>query len=90
MVSVRIPTPLRKYTNEQGEVEIEGSTVKDLIENLDSKYPGIKQRLCDENGAIRKYINIYVGEDDIRFLQGEKTKIEEKKEVTIVPAIAGG
>ena len=90
MTSVKIPTPLRKFTNNIGDVEIDGDTVKELIDNLDKKYPGIKQRLCDENGTIRKYINIYVGDEDIRFLQGEKTKIENNKEVIIVPAIAGG
>ena len=90
MANVKIPTPLRKYTNELGDVEINADTVKELIDNLDKKYPGIKQRLCDEKGAIRKYINIYVGDEDIRFLQGENTKIEKNKEVIIVPAIAGG
>lgn len=89
MSKVRIPTPLRKYTNDKGEVDIEGETIKELIDCLDKKYPGIKSRLCDEKGAIRKYINIYVGEEDIRFLDNEKTKIENK-DVTIVPAIAGG
>ncbi len=90
MAKIKIPTPLRKFTKEQGEVDADGVTVKEVIDNLEKKYPGIKQRLCEESGGIRKYINIYVGEDDIRFLQGVNTKLEGKKEITIVPAIAGG
>ena len=90
MTIIKIPTPLRKFTQEKGEVEADGNTVKEVIDNLEKKYHGIKQRLCDEAGEIRKYINIYVGEDDIRFLQGTNTKLEGKKEITIVPAIAGG
>ena len=90
MVKIKIPTPLRKFTQDKGEVDAEGATVKEVIDNLEKKHPGIKQRLCDESGSIRKYINIYVGEDDIRFLQGKNTKLEGKKEITIVPAIAGG
>lgn len=89
MVNVKIPTPLRKFTNQLGEVEVNGSRVTEIIDNLEKKYPGIKKRLLDETGKIRKFINIYVGEEDIRFLQKEQTKIEGK-EVTIVPSIAGG
>ncbi len=89
MVNVKIPTPLRKLTGQQGEVQIEGNTVIEIIENLEKKHPGIKKRLLDETGKIRKFINIYVGDEDIRFLQKEETKVEGK-EVSIVPAIAGG
>ena len=89
MVNVKIPTPLRKFTNQQGEVQAEGSTVIEAIENLEKNFPGIKQRLLDEKGEIRKFINIYVGEEDIRFLNGKETKIESK-DVSIVPSIAGG
>ena len=89
MVNVKIPTPLRKFTDQQAEVEIEGDTVKDIIDNLEKKYEGISKRLLDDTGKIRKFINIYVGEEDIRFLQKEETKVEGK-EVSIVPAIAGG
>ena len=89
MVNVKIPTPLRKFTDQKGEVQIEGSNVGEIIDNLEKSYPGIKQRLLDETGKIRKFINIYVGEEDIRFLQKEETKIEGK-EVAIVPSIAGG
>ena len=89
MVNIKIPTPLRKFTNQEGEVQADGDTIIELIENLEIKYPGIKQRLLDETGKIRKFINIYVGDEDIRFLQKEATKVEGK-EITIVPAIAGG
>lgn len=89
MVNVKIPTPLRRLTNQKGEVQIEGNTIIEIIDNLEKSYPGIKKRLLDETGKVRKFINIYVGDEDIRFLQKEETKIEGK-EVSIVPAIAGG
>lgn len=89
MVNVKIPTPLRKFTDQKGEVDIEGDTVNDIISNLEKKHPGIQKRLLDETGKIRKFINIYVGDEDIRFLKKEDTKVEGK-EVTIVPSIAGG
>lgn len=90
MVSVKIPTPLRKFTNDKSEIEADGETVKDLIDDLDKSYSGIKNRLVDDKGEIRKFINIYVDDEDIRFLQGKETKIKGKKQITIVPAIAGG
>ena len=89
MVNVKIPTPLRRFTNQQGEVQTKGNTVKELIANLEKDFPGVGQRLLDEKGEIRKFINIYVGEEDIRFLQGKETKINGK-EVSIIPSIAGG
>ncbi len=89
MVNVRIPTPLRKFTNNEAEVSVDAESIQELIDALEKKFPGIRKRLCDDSGEIRKFINIYVGEDDIRFLQGVKTEITGK-EVTIVPAIAGG
>jgi len=89
MVNVKIPTPLRRFTDQKAEVEIEGDTVKDIIENLEKKCPGIKKRVLDDDGKIRKFINIYVGDEDIRFLQKDDTKVEGK-EVSIVPSIAGG
>ena len=89
MVNVKIPTPLRKFTNQQGEVQAEGNNIIELIDNLEIKFPGIKKRLLDETGEIRKFINIYIGEEDIRFLKGKETTIDGK-EVTIVPSIAGG
>lgn len=89
MVSVKIPTPLRRFTNQEGTVQADGETVIEIIDNLEKNYPGIKKRLIDETGKIRKFINIYVGDEDIRFLQHEETKAEGK-EISIVPAIAGG
>ena len=90
MVSVRVPTPLRKFTNGIDEVSVDGSTVRSLVENLDQKYPGIKERICDENGKVRRFVNVYVNGDDIRFLQNLETALKEGDSISIVPAIAGG
>ena len=89
-VKVRIPTPLMKLTNNQSEVSAEGSTIADILNNLESQYTGIKERICDESGAPRRFINIYLNEEDIRFLDGEKTGVKEGDEISIIPAIAGG
>jgi molybdopterin synthase sulfur carrier subunit len=89
-VKVRIPTPLQKLTKEKSEVDVEGSDIRELIENLEKSYPGIKERLCDEKGALRRFINIYVNEEDIRFLDKDRTRIKDGDEVSIIPAIAGG
>ncbi len=90
MIKVRIPTPLRKLTNGQGEVAAEGETVAALINTLDKEYPGLKERLCDEAGELRRFVNIYINEEDIRFHQGIKTPVKTGDEISIVPAIAGG
>jgi len=89
-VKVRIPTPLQKLTNGQTEVESQGTTVTDLLENLNRQYPGLKERLCDESGKLRRFVNVFVNEEDIRFLQMDQTKINDGDEVSIIPAIAGG
>uniref|UniRef100_A0A832GLW2 MoaD/ThiS family protein n=1 Tax=Caldimicrobium thiodismutans TaxID=1653476 RepID=A0A832GLW2_9BACT len=89
-VKVRIPTPLLSLTQGQREVEAEGATLKELIEDLERKYPGLKERLCDEEGNIRRFINFFVNDEDIRFLQGEETPLKPGDVVSIVPAIAGG
>ncbi len=89
-VKVRIPTPLQKLTAQQGEVEVEASSVKELVASLETKYPGIRERLCDENGKIRRFVNIYLNEEDIRFLKQEETALKSGDEISIVPAIAGG
>lgn len=89
-IKVRIPTPLQKLTQDKAEVLGEGSDVNALIENLEKNYPGIKERLCDESGKLRRFINIYVNEEDIRFLQLDKTPLKDGDEVSIIPAIAGG
>lgn len=89
-VTVRIPTPLRKLTDNQSEIEIDGETVESLIGNMEASYPGIKDRLCDESGKVRRFINIYINEEDIRFLDGTDSTVKAGDRVSIVPAIAGG
>lgn len=89
-VLVRIPTPLRAMTKGSGEVHATAETVADLIEDLERQYPGLRERLVEESGEIRRFINIYVNQEDIRFLQGAKTALKQGDEVSIVPAIAGG
>ncbi len=89
-VKVRIPTPLMKLTNNQSEVSAEGGTIADILNNLESQYTGIKERICEESGAPRRFINIYLNEEDIRFMDGEKTSVKEGDEISIIPAIAGG
>ena len=89
-VKVRIPTPLRKLTNEQAEVDVGGGTIREIVDDLDRQFPGFKERMCDENGELRRFVNVYVGEEDIRFLEGLETKIPEGELVSIIPAVAGG
>ncbi len=89
-VKVRIPTPLMKLTNNQSEVTAEGATISDIFNSLETQFNGIKERICEENGTPRRFINIYVNEEDIRFLEGEKTAVKEGDEISIIPAIAGG
>jgi molybdopterin synthase sulfur carrier subunit len=90
MPSVRIPTPLRKLTSEKDEVTISASSIAQLIEEMESQFPGIKNRLCDESGNVRRFINLYVNNEDIRFLNGKETALKEGDIVSIIPAIAGG
>lgn len=90
MIKVRIPTPLRPLTKGQGEVESAAANIVDMIGSLDATYPGLKSRLCDEKGDLRRFVNIYVNEEDIRFLNGKETPLKDGDEVSIVPAIAGG
>ena len=90
MIKVRIPTPLRPLTKGQGEVESAAANIVDMIGSLDATYPGLKNRLCDEKGDLRRFVNIYVNEEDIRFLNGKETSLKDGDEVAIVPAIAGG
>jgi len=89
-ITVRIPTPLRKLTGGADEVAIEGATVGELIDNLEAAHPGLKERLCDEAGEIRRFVNVYVNDEDVRFLDGRATSLKDGDEVSIVPAIAGG
>jgi molybdopterin synthase sulfur carrier subunit len=87
---VRIPTPLRKLTRDLDVVEVEGSTIDEILKNLDATYPGLSERICDEAGNVRRFVNIFVNDEDIRFLEERATKINEGDEISIVPAIAGG
>jgi sulfur-carrier protein len=89
-VNVLIPTPLRKYTGEQETVAVAPGTVVALIIDLERQFPGIAARLTDDKGELRKFINIYINEEDIRFLAGKDTEIKDGDNVSIVPAIAGG
>ena len=89
-VLVRIPTPLRTLTKGAAEVQADAGTVNDLIEVLERQFPGLKERLVEDGGELRRFINIYINQEDIRFLQGATTTIKQGDEVSIVPAIAGG
>jgi molybdopterin synthase sulfur carrier subunit len=89
-VTVLIPTPLRKLTNEQETVDADGNKVADVIEQLQSQYPGLKERLCDDNGALRRFVNVFLNGEDIRFLDGPNTPVKDGDELSIIPAIAGG
>ncbi len=89
-VRVLIPTPLQRLTQNQAEVSVEGGDIQEVISNLEARFPGVKARLCDENGTLRRFVNIYINEEDIRFLKGESTPLKDGDEVSIVPAIAGG
>ncbi len=89
-VKVLIPTPLQKFTNGEASVECDAADVRGLVDALENAFPGIKTRLCDDNGELRRFLNVYVKEEDIRFLDGIDTKLESGVEVSIVPAVAGG
>jgi len=90
MATVRIPSPLRRYTNSQSKVQSSGGNISELLDNLDTQYPGIKTKLCDESGNIKRYVNIFVNDEEIRSLQGAETALTDKDEVSIIPAMAGG
>jgi sulfur-carrier protein len=87
---VRIPTPLRKLTNNEELVEVNAATIGAAIIELQTKFPGIKERLIDETGEVRRFVNVYVNEEDIRFLQNQQTPLKDGDEISIIPAIAGG
>ncbi len=89
-VSVRIPVPLRNLTGGQEMVSVDGKTIRELVDNLEQSYPGFQDRICDEKKQIRRFVNIYVNEEDIRFLKGVDTEIKEADDISIIPAIAGG
>ena len=89
-VIVRIPTPLQNLTNGEKEVNIASGQLKQIIETLEKDYPGIKERIVDDEGELRRFVNIYIDEEDVRFLKGMDTKVSEGSEVSIIPAVAGG
>jgi len=89
-INVRIPTILRTYTQDQSQVTADGSTLTEVIDSLETTFPGIKARVVDEQGALRRFVNIYVAEEDVRFAQGLDTPTPEGTQVSIIPAVAGG
>lgn len=89
-VKVLIPTPLQKFTDNQAKIECGGENISELIDALESNFPGIKKSLCDDQGEPRRFLNFYVNSEDIRFLEGTKTSLKDGDEVSIVPAVAGG
>lgn len=89
-VLVRIPTPLRSLTKGQAEVRADGKTVKEVLEHLEGAYHGLKERICDEEGNLRRFVNLYLNDEDIRFLKDLDTEVHDGDGLSIVPAIAGG
>lgn len=90
MPTVRIPTPLRTYTQNQDEVKAAGATIREVLQSLEQSYPGIGSRLLDEKGGVRRYVNIFQNDEDIRFLKSLDTPVAESDRISIIPAIAGG
>ncbi len=89
-VNVRIPTPLRKFTGGKDEVEVSGASVTEVIDDLENSFPGIKDKLCDESGKVRKFLNIYLNDEDVRFMDSVDTEVRDGDSIALVPAIAGG
>lgn len=89
-IPIRIPAPLRKLTHNQEIVTAEGATISEILKNLDTAYPGLLERICDEQGNVRRFVNIFLNDEDIRFLQEKATSVKTGDEISIVPAIAGG
>ncbi len=88
--TVRIPTPLRRVTGGQDKVNAEGETLAQIIDSMESQYPGIKERICDPDGSLRNFVNVFVNGEDVRFLDGVDSGVGDGDEVSIVPAVAGG
>ena len=89
-LKIIIPTPLRKFAGNQDSVELEAATVQEIIDHLEEKFPGFRSRICDDSGELRRFINIYIDGEDVRFLDNLSTEVPDRAEVSIVPAIAGG
>lgn len=90
MPTIRIPTPLRKLTNNQEEVTASGATLGAVLDELNASFPGLGERIVDEQGAIRRFVNVFINDEDVRFLQEKETPVQEADVISIVPAIAGG
>ena len=90
MPSVLIPTPLRKLTNDLDLVQADGATISEVFANLEKAFPGIQERICDDKGSIRRFVNVFVNGEDVRFLEETATPVKSNDEISIVPAIAGG
>jgi molybdopterin synthase sulfur carrier subunit len=90
MTTVFVPSSLRRYTAGQSKAQVSGDTINDILEDLERQYPGVKSRLCDDSGQIKRYVNIFVNDEEIRALQGADTAVSDRDEVSIVPAMAGG
>ncbi|MFL1376231.1 MULTISPECIES: ubiquitin-like small modifier protein 1 [unclassified Nocardiopsis] len=88
--SVRVPTILRTYTDDAAEVTAQGSTLAEILDDLEANHPGIRARILDDNGKVRRFVNVYVGDEDVRFAQGLQTEIAEGAQISIIPAVAGG
>ena len=89
-VTVKIPTPLRRLTNQKDKVSAEGTNVASVVDSLEGEFPGIKERLCDEDGGLRHFVNIYINGEDVRYVDGINTPVSDGDELSIVPAVAGG
>ena len=89
-ILIRIPAALQRFTKNQGEVYAEGVTVQEVLNDLERRFPGMRAQLCDDHGAIRRFVNLYLNSEDIRFLDGEKTAVQDGDELAIIPAVAGG
>jgi molybdopterin synthase sulfur carrier subunit len=89
-VTVRIPTPLRKVTNGADKAEVEAGSLSAIMSSLNNQFPGIRERLCNEDGSLRSFVNVYINGEDVRFLEGLNSETKSGDEVSIVPAVAGG
>jgi len=89
-VTVKIPTPLRRLTNQKDKVSAEGANIASVVDSLEGEFPGIKARLCDEDGSLRHFVNIYINGEDVRYVDGINTAVSDGDELSIVPAVAGG
>jgi len=89
-VTVRIPTPLRKFTGGKEQVEVRGATISEVIDDLELNFPGMKEKLYDDSGSIRKFLNIYLNDEDIRFMESVNTPVKDGDSISLIPAIAGG